>query len=301
MKWVEGTWTSEAWAELVKHSPWDFPYDREGYADALGQNWAALMDTGFALPLAYRKKWGMWTGYLPFGMQQWGPIGPKSASTASLCAAVEAIPGRLTKVDIAMHRPEDWQPLSSQWKRKGLRLERWTEQPNYVLDIGASYEQVYAGYSKQTIRNLKASQQSGMTVFEHDTPDVLLHAFKANQAERYAVPAGFEPAIRAAMYHLLHQGRGALWSVYGEGNRFLAGAFIAFAGNRAVLLFSAISDEGRQRQAMTYLLNEVLTYACGRWTCFDFEGSKSPGLARFYAGFGAKLEPFLRYQRWAIR
>lgn len=67
MKWVEGTWTSEAWAELVKHSPWDFPYDREGYADALGQNWAAMMDTGFALPLAYRKKWGCGRATSPSG------------------------------------------------------------------------------------------------------------------------------------------------------------------------------------------------------------------------------------------
>ena len=95
-----------------------------------------------------------------------------------------------------------------------------------------------------------------MTLFEHDTPETLFLAFKRYQGERYRIPEGFGTAIRQAMYHLLHQGQGAVWSVYGEGNRFLAGAFFAFAGNRAVLLFSAISDEGRSTHAMSYLLNE---------------------------------------------
>lgn len=300
MKWLSGTWTSEAWAAWVKASPWAFPYDQEGYADALGQTWGAVTDTDFAWPMAYRRKGPWWTAYIPFGMQQWGPVGAESGLSAKILQATAAIPGRFTKVDVCIHKPLDWVARPSQWKWAGLRVERWSEKPNYVLDISGSYEQIYSGFNKQVLRNLKEAKRHAMTLFEHDTPETLYHAFERHQGARYAIPAGFGPAIRQAMYHLLHQGKGAVWSVYGEGNQFLAGAFFAFSGDRVVLLFSSISEEGRERQAMAYLLNEFLLFAAGRWAKFDFEGSEAPGLARFYAGFGAELEPYLRYQRWAL-
>lgn len=300
MKWLAGTWSSEEWATWAKESPWDFPYDQECYADALGQTWGAVAGAGLAWPMAYRRKGMFWTAYMPFGMQQWGPVGAQANRSALVLAAAAAIPGRFTKVDVCVHKPADWQSQSRAWRWKGLRLERWTEKPNYVLDISGSYEQIHSGYSKQLLRNLKEAKRHAMTLFEHDTPETLYQAFERYQGERYAVPTGFGPAIRQAMYHLLHQGKGAVWSVYGEGNRFLAGAFFAFSGNRVVLLFSAISDEGRETQAMAHLLNEFLVFAAGRWTYFDFEGSEAPGLARFYAGFGAELQPYLRYQRWAL-
>jgi len=300
MKWVAGTWTSEDWAAWVSQSPWDFPYDQEGYADALGQTWGAMVSEGFAWPVAYRRKGLFWTAYFPFGIQQWGPVGVNAGRASALVEAAAALPGRFTKVDVQVHKPLDWVVPGSGWRRKGLRIERWSEKPNYVLDISGSYEKVHGGYSKQLVRNLKEAKQHAMTLFEHDTPETLYHAFEHNQGKRYAIPGGFGSAIRQAMYHLLHQGKGAVWSVYGEGNRFLAGAFFAFSGNRVVLLFSAISEEGRETQAMAYLLNEFLVFAAGRWSYFDFEGSEAPGLARFYAGFGAECHPYLRYQRWAL-
>ena len=301
MKWLEGTWSSAQWAEWAASAPWDFPYDQEAYADALGQNWGALVGKDFALPMAYRTKMGLGTAYIPFGMQQWGPIGTGANDSKRLHSAIALIPGQFNKVDIRLHRPSDWQSKSEKWRLQGLRLERWSEKPNYVLDIRGSYENIYKGFNKQTIRNLKASQKKSFTLFEHDTPDILLQAFAQYQAGRYKIPEGFSPAMRSAMYHLLHKGRGAVWSLYAEGNRFMAGVFIAFSGNRAILLFSAISDEGREQKAMTHLVNEVLMYVAGRWEIFDFEGSEAEGLARFYAGFGAQNAPYLRYQRWGLR
>jgi len=300
MKWLAGTWTSEEWAQWVRESPWDFPYDREGYADALGKTWGAIVGADFAWPMAYRRKGLFWTAYIPFGVQQWGPVGAEAKHTERLLSAARAIPGKWTKVDLCVHKPLDWTARSSQWSIRRGRFERWSERPNFVLDISDSYQQIHAGFHKQLLRNLEKAKQHTMTLFEHDTPETLFLAFKRYQGERYRIPEGFGTAIRQAMYHLLHQGQGAVWSVYGEGNRFLAGAFFAFAGNRAVLLFSAISDEGRSTHAMSYLLNEFFVFAAGRWTYFDFEGSSAPGLARFYGSFGAENQPYLRYQRWAL-
>ena len=51
---------------------------------------------------------------------------------------------------------------------------------------------------------------------------------------------------------------------------------------------------------MTHLIDQAIIDAVGRYDLFDFEGSKAPGLARFYQGFGAKLVPYLRFQRYAL-
>ena len=124
--------------------------------------------------------------------------------------------------------------------------------------------------------------------------------FELHQGQRYHYDPGFIPGIQSAMHFMVHQGKGAVWTLYGEGNQFLAGAFFAFSGNRAVLLFSAVSDLGREQQSMSYLIQEAITFMQGRWDILDFEGSSEPGLARFYQGFGAELRPYLRYQRYAI-
>ena len=300
MKWLAGTWTSEQWAQWVKASPWDFPYDREEYADALGKTWGAIVGEDFVWPMAYRRVGIFQTAYMPFGMQQWGPVGAHAGRATQLLDGTRFIPGAFTKVDLQIHKPMDWVTCTPRWRLRGGRLERWTERPNFVLDMSGSYESIHAAYSKQLLRNLKEARQHAMTLFEHDTPETLYHAFERYQGKRYTIPEGFGSAIRQAMYHLLHQGKGAVWSVYGEGNRFLAGAFFAFSGNRVVLLFSAISDEGRATQAMAHLINEFLVFAAGRWTYFDFEGSSAPGLARFYGSFGAVNQPYLRYQRWSL-
>ena len=51
-------------------------------------------------------------------------------------------------------------------------------------------------------------------------------------------------------------------------------------------LFSGLTEEGKQRQAMTYLLDQVIQQYAHQPITFDFEGSDDENLARFYLGFG---------------
>ena len=300
MRWVEGDWTSEFWARLYNDSSKLFPYDTEGYADSIGVQWGAIIAKEIALPIAYRKVFGLKSGYLPFGIQQWGPIGKLADDTNAIYQVINSIPRNFTKVDISLHCPQDWKMKKDGWHFNNFRLQRWSMVPNYEIELTDNYEKNYNLFSKQTKRNIRSSLKYELSIFENDTPDILLQEFSRNQGKRYSIPNGFNRPIRQAMYHLLHKGKGAVWTVYGPGNCFHAGAFVAFSANRMVLLFSAISQEGRESNAMTYLINELILFGSGRWDIFDFEGSKKSGLSRFYSGFGASLSPYIRYQRWAI-
>ena len=286
----EAEWT-ERWAARSDR----FPYDHWHYLDALGVNWSFAATQDSVLPFAFgRSRWGFNQGFCPLGAQRLGLLGVNSA--AELRQALDLLP-RLTRFRLSTSLPKGWPAAQSwMWRRGGL--ERWRTAANFELDLVGSYEAVYAKFSSQTRRNLAKAKE--LTLWEYSNPEELWTYFAANQGARYSVPKGYEQAMKAAMYHLLHQGRGAVWAALGPGNSWLAGMFVAFSGSRAVLLFSAVTDEGRERQAMTWLVNEFITMAVGRWDVLDFEGSEAPGLARFYEGFGAENRPYLRWERWNL-
>ena len=300
MRWQEGDWSMEFWDKLYRESQEKYPYDTEGYSDALGIQWGAIVGEDIAIPIAFRRVFGLKTGYLPFGIQQWGPIGRSASSKKHIIKALDSIPNNFKKIDISFHRSLDWGNIHKGWHFKNYRLQRFTIAPNYELELSPGYEKIHGNYSKQIKRNLKSSLKQNLTLFEHDTPDVLIREFKQYQGKRYSISDKFITSLSQVMYHLLHKGKGAVWTLYGSGNHFHAGVFVAFSGNRIVLLFSAVSQEGRDSNAMSQLINELIIFSCGRWEIFDFEGSKESGLSRFYSGFGAQSVPYVRYQRWAI-
>jgi len=287
----------EVWRAMWSLRSDRFPYDNLNYLDALGVEWASVVSDKVGLPYAIgRSVLGFKQAYCPLGAQRLGPLGEKANVAQHVRQALDALP-RYTRLRLNLSKPEDWpEPTSWHWRKGGW--ERWAEMPNYELKLGSSYEQVYSGFSSQTRRNL--AKASGNQLWEYSNPDELWGYFVQNQGEKYQIPKGYEQAMKSAMYHLLHQGRGAVWAAIGEGNQWLAGMFVAFSGDRAVLLFSAVTPEGRERNAMTWLVNEFITMAVGRWKVFDFEGSKAPGLARFYKGFGAENTPYLSWERWNI-
>ena len=287
----------EDWRATWSLRPDRFPYDHLNYLDALGVEWASVVSDEVVLPFAFgRSAFGFMQVYCPLGAQRLGPMGAMAHDAKHVREALDALP-RHARLRLTISRPLDW-PAPKSWHWRNGGLERWDEMPNYELNLGSSYEQVFGGFSSQTRRNL--SKATGNQLWEYSNPDELWTYFVQNQGEKYQIPKGYEQAMKSAMYHLLHQGRGAVWAAIGEGNQWLAGMFVAFSGDRAVLLFSAVTPEGRERNSMTWLVNEFITMAVGRWKIFDFEGSKSPGLARFYKGFGAENTPYLRWERWNI-
>ena len=91
MRWQEGDWSMEFWDKLYRDSPEKYPYDTEGYSDALGIQWGAIVGEDIAIPIAFRRVFGLKTGYLPFGIQQWGPIGRSASSKKHIIKVLDSI------------------------------------------------------------------------------------------------------------------------------------------------------------------------------------------------------------------
>ena len=57
---------------------------------------------------------------------------------------------------------------------------------------------------------------------------------------------------------------------------------------------AASNEHGKNLGGMYYLLNHFIEKNAGKNLTLDFEGSMIPGVARFYAGFGATPESYFQ-------
>lgn len=272
---------TEKWDACVKKDVSGLFYGYSWYLDMLTDEWDALVynDYEAVFPIIKAKKFGINYLYRPYGTQQLGVFSQIEQTPELINAFITAIPGQFRYVDVFLNEANPVDLLNARWLTRNV---------NYELNLNRSYKEIYEGYSKQTLRNLAKAKKHHHRIFEYDSPEQLVELFKANKGKEVdtLTEANYSKILHI-MHVLLHKRRGYLWTIYDEHNTIICGAFFVEMGGRIVLLFSAADKVARQQQAMTYLLDELFIARAGDQIIFDFEGSNIPGLARFYAGFGA--------------
>jgi hypothetical protein len=257
-------------------------YARSWYLDAVAPNWNALVldDYRAVMPISERRRFGIRYVYPPFWAQQLGVFSVDSEDYTR--AFLEALSKRFL--------------FSEMYLNAGNRIEESFKpilKNNFELDLNRSYQSIYEGYQANTRRNIDKSKNSGLTLFRNDTPDAIIHLFRANKGEQleHLIEDDYH-RLKHLLYAGMHRGVGQTYSVYDESNTQLAGAYFMFEHNRLVFLFSGQSEYGKERRALYFLLDEVIIEHAGHPLLLDFEGSSIPGLARFYEGFGAANVPY---------
>ncbi len=265
------------------------PYALSWYLDTVCENWDALIlnDYNAVWPLPWRRKLGLKYFYRPFGIQQLGFFSKRNLTEKQMLGFIAEMKKHCRFADVFLNENQ-WADTQNLGDFKA-EINR-----NLVLNLNVSYREIYHGYKSNTRRNIKKSNDKKLSVFENDGPEILVQIFKENQGKKLKLDEQFYQNIKKIMYQCIHKGMGKLWTVYGEGNQVLAGAFFIENERRVTLLFTGVNSQGREAGAMFYLLNEYIIFASGRPLLLDFEGSNAESLARFYKGFGAREENYMR-------
>ena len=77
------------------------------------------------------------------------------------------------------------------------------------------------------------------------------------------------------------------YGVYSPKNELCAGAIFIKSKHKTIFLFSGLTVEGRELNAMAMLISAFIEDHSQHPITLDFEGSNDPQLARFYKSFGA--------------
>jgi hypothetical protein len=94
--------------------------------------------------------------------------------------------------------------------------------------------------------------------------------------------------LQAIMTVAKTMNHGQIWAAIDQEDNILAGAFFIESNGKVIFLFSGVSEEGKSKGAMPFLIDSFIKFNSQRTLTLDFEGSDDPELARFYKGFGAK-------------
>lgn len=285
---------TEKWDALIKSDPLCLPYAFSWYLDMVSPRWHALIynDYEAVMPLTHKSKFGLPYLMYPYGTQQLGVFTKKPLTTLLAVDFLKAIPYTYIYVHILLN-----ERTPSELQNQKL-AGKFVSRTNYTLNLNTTYQHIYAGFGKTTKRNLKKAQKFNPKIFEYDSPEVLINLFRQEKGEQVKHLTDWHyRKLSQIMHVLIHRNMGFLHTIHDERNQPLAGAFFIRTKHRLIYLLGATSPEGREQHSMLYLMNEFIMFNAQMSYHLDFEGSDLPGVARFFASFGAQKQTYLQYTR----
>jgi len=177
----------------------------------------------------------------------------------------------------------------------GLTVQSRT---THVLDLSAGYQQILANYTPDRKLNRTRALRHDWQITDATDPEPLLALFRQHHAHTIDGGVGewAYPVLRHLISELQSRGLATLRYARHDGQNE-AGMLVAHSNGRAIYLFNAASERGRQGNARTLLLDQFIQERAGQALTFDFESPEKPSIAQFYRSFGALEEPYYSI-RW---
>jgi hypothetical protein len=275
------------WDETISMAENGTIYALSAYLDIVSPDWSAFIagDYETVFPLPVKQRTGVLYVMHPIFNQQLGLFSQKSATEADWKIVLRALKKKfsLALLNISLVQPEIV-------KDAGFR---YFVHNNYVLDMSSEYGQIRSGYSTNLKRNLQKADGYDPEIRKSNDSGLLIQLFKENKGQEI-------PFLNDQRYLILNRlitqmcahELGKIEFVYHE-NEAVAGIFWAEWKNTSVFLFSAVSEKGKQLNAMPFLIDNYIIRNAGKIKRIDFEGSDNESIARFYRGFGAELYQYI--------
>lgn len=269
------------WDNCINKSFNGIPYALSWFLDLVHEEWEALVEDDYVrvMPITGRKKFGVQYLFQPYFAQQLGVFSTSVLTPDILSGFIGKIPKNYKFTDIKLNSFNQFE--------KGFAGLEYNK--NHVLDLIHDHPKIQQKYSSQTKRNLKKSQKSSLSLMKNIKPEAVIKLFRENRGE--ALKKWNDQhynTLQRLMYSAIFKGKGVVFGVFNERNELCAGAFFLKGNGRLIFLFSGLDEYGRERAAMTFLIDSVIQEFTPSQLILDFEGSNDPNLARFYKGFGSK-------------
>lgn len=269
----------QKWDGCIADSTNALVYAYSWYLDIVSPRWDALVDDGYqaVMPLTWKSRFGMRYLCQPFFTQKLGVFSKNEMSDNLLAAFLDKTKSLFLFAEINLNASNV--------------LKDSRQHDNYELSLAADYGQLAANYHENTRRNLLKAAKGNLVTVDDVGVEKLISLFDTDR--RKSLPSFNEDSydvLRALSVEALRRGSAFIKGVAHEGGGdVVAAAMFLSDSKKLTFLFSGNSIEGKQSQAMAFLVDSVVRQYCGSGLILDFEGSDDEGLARFYKGFGSEL------------
>ena len=257
-------------------------YAYSWYLDIVHPGWDALVEDNYqaVMPLTGGKKFGVNYLFQPFFVQQLGVFSKTPMTDGKLKDLLDAIPEKYRFCELRLNESNT---LDND-------IEEIEYHRNILLDLNQDIQSLRANYHQNTKRNLAKAETHNLLLLETVQPQQVVDLFRNNRGallEKWG-DAEYGVLLRLVEEAEKHDAAFVLGVTDQEGGDPFCAAIFMQTNDRITFLFSGLNEEGKQCQAMTYLIDQVIQRYANQPITFDFEGSDNDNLARFYLGFGGR-------------
>ena len=257
-------------------------YAYSWYLDIVHREWEALVEDDYqtVMPLTGGKKFGIQYLYQPYFVQQLGVFSKSPLTAEKLESFLKAIPEKFRFVEIRLNESNTL----------GENIQGFEYHRNVILDMNQDYETIHSNYHTNTKRNLAKAVSNNLQLVSTVIPYHVVALFTDNRGALLDKWGDAEYARLTALTKVaVYRDAAFVLGVSEKGmGQLICAAIFMKTKDRITFLFSGLTVEGKQRHAMTYLLDQVIQRHANQPITFDFEGSDDENLARFYLGFGGQ-------------
>jgi hypothetical protein len=264
------------WDTIAQASANGLIYATTGYLDLMTDQWGGIVIDNYRAVMAipFRKKWGIQYVYqVPF-IQQLGLIGTYDNNELLECLKLMQVTFKYGNYAFNF--------LNT--------IGVSTVAKNYVLDLRQDYQTIAKAYRNDHRRNLQWDRIRHLEYRKTEAVAETIHLYRELYHHKFQhVPLqSFEHLIRFAQDRPAE----AIVREARENGKLSSAIFALKDDKRLYTLASATTERGKKSAANRFLLDRLIREFAGHDLLLDFEGSDLSGVAEFYEGFGAELQPY---------
>lgn len=256
-------------------------YALSEYLDVMSPGWNALVlgDYEAVMPLLVKKKYGINYLHQPFQVAQTGVFFSYPYHTGLeenfLQTAWKHV--KYGSIDFNEHN----QLSSTIQARVQLRT-------NYVLNLSATYTELYSHYNEDGKKNLRRAARYPQQTTSQVSIEQVVQAYQQQYGDKNQSANSQDYHRFTTLFHLLQKRQLAFCTGVCDSHSSELLAVAAFGNyrNRLYYLLGAPTEKGKQHKSVHVLIDELIKQYAETGFLLDFEGSDIPSVANFYEKFG---------------
>jgi len=260
------------------------------YLDIVADDWGILVKDDYeaVMPLPKKRKYFIPYIYLAPWTQQLGIFSSNYIDKTVVFSFIESIPKKFKLIDVFLN------------SNNTVNLQKIKLRDNFVLSLDKTYDQLKSHYGKGRKSSCKQAKLFNLNIIENYDHVKIIELFKANKGGELNRANKDYDILNDLMKYAIQYNFVQIFGVINSNKELIGGAFFLKDKHRISYLFSAINNEGREKQAMSLLMDHVIkTYAASNYI-LDFEGSMIKELASFFKSFGAQKEIYFHFKKYRL-
>jgi hypothetical protein len=230
----------------------------------------------------------------PLACQQLGLLG---GNTADFFSALKWIKAEIRWVQLTLGLPPKltFEALEEEAKKQKFKVEK---RITYRLDLSTDAFHPWDNISDHHRRHIRKFQSNGCHIAPISSL-ACIHFFEEHQGKSLKLPLSFYQRFKKIAEMENEPFRVKCWGAF-EGVHLRSVMAVLESSGWRIYWLSATDDVGKKLSAAQGLVYHGLSEAFESKSKWDFEGGMKPGLAKFYAGFGAEAREYVYLKAWSL-